>query len=162
MDLAMRCIIRAGISIAFLAASSCQAQTAASGPTYWRALPIGNFIMSCDRLPPGAVKFIPAPFDRYMQFECNKYLGQGLHAVDGFHWADPRGYGIGLSSASAAGSPDANGNRSFRFSWYTQLMPINLAVVEQQARCGRTSSKQVPPCHAFLMIVSSMRRPSLN
>jgi len=78
-----------------------------------------------------------------MQFECNKYLGQGLHAVDGFHWADPRGYGIGLSSASAAGSPDANGNRSFRFSWYTQLMPIKLAVVEQQAL--RADLKQAGP-----------------
>ncbi len=72
-----------------------------------------------------------------------RHLGQGLRAVDGFHWADPSGHGIGLSATSVAGGPDASGRRNLRFSWYTRLVPIALSPAEQQTL--RADLKQKAP-----------------
>jgi hypothetical protein len=120
-------------AIVILLATSSQAQTSPSGPQADRSTSGHNNIIPCDSLPAGAVRAVPAPFDRYMQFKCFEALGQGLGPVENFHWADPRGFGMGLSATSAAGRPDANGQMQFPFSWYTQLVPVALSPKEQQA-----------------------------
>jgi hypothetical protein len=94
--------------------------------------PGGNDPVPCTQLPAAAAKSVPAPFDRYMRFACNRVTGQGLGAVEGFHWADPNGLGIGLS-ASKPSAPDAKGVRQFPLSWYTKLQPVTLSDADQTA-----------------------------
>ena len=90
----------------------------------------GNDVVPCTNLPAAAVNSVPAPFDRYMTFVCYRFAGQGLRAVDGFHWASPQGFGINLS-ASKPGPPDAKGNLTLPFSWYTRLQPVELSSKDQ-------------------------------
>jgi hypothetical protein len=126
--------IAIAVTVTVLLAAPAPAQTPPSGQQTYH--PSGkNDPIACDRLPfpAGAVTAVPAPFDRYMRFKCFEILGQGLGPVENFHWADQAGHGIGLSSSSAAGSPDASGQRQFPFSWYTQLVPAALSPAEQQA-----------------------------
>jgi hypothetical protein len=121
-----------------LAATAGQAETTT---VYRPASPpaASNPFVPCDHLPAAAVKSIPPPFDRYMQFQCHIALGQGLRSVDGFHWANRRGYGTVLSSTSTAVTTDANGLKHFKFSWYTKLTPVTLSAPEIGAL--RTSLK---------------------
>jgi hypothetical protein len=129
---------RVGIAIAVtvtvLLAAPAPAQTPPSVQWY-RSTSGKNNPIPCERLPlpTGAVTAVPAPFDRYMRLQCWEVAGQGLSPVENFHWANQAGDGIGLSSSSAAGSPDASGQRQFPFSWYTQLVPAVLSPIEQQA-----------------------------
>jgi len=136
-----RISIGIAFAVAVLLATPAHAQTPPSGEETYR--PSGkNNPIPCDRLPfpAGAVTAVPAPFDRYMRLKCYEVLGQGLGPVENFHWADRLGHGIGLSSTSAAGSPDASGQRRFPFSWYSQLVPLVPSPAEQQAL--RTDLKQ--------------------
>ena len=136
-----RISIGIAFAVAVLLATPAHAQTPPSGEQTYR--PSGkNNPIPCDRLPfpAGAVTAVPAPFDRYMRLKCYEVLGQGLGPVENFHWADRLGHGIGLSSTSAAGSPDASGQRRFPFSWYSQLVPLVPSPAEQQAL--RTDLKQ--------------------
>jgi len=123
-------LLGAGVIISFAASSN--AQTSQSGYRTYRATAGPNHTIPCSGLPAGAVKAVPAPFDRYMQFECNALTGQGLRSVDGFHWMNDDGMGMGLSATSTAGGPDAKGQMHFPFSWYAQLDPIPLTAAQQQ------------------------------
>lgn len=119
-----------GVCFALVLAASAYAQ---SPPAPTQPGSGGNPTIPCDRLPAGAVKSVPPPFDRYMKFGCTKQLGQGLNPVDGFHWRDPNGLGIGLSSSKQIGGPDAAGHAHFPFSWYVALQPVPLSAQDQQA-----------------------------
>jgi hypothetical protein len=114
----------------WLLAPAANAQTPPPSPVSSGGAAPGRTI-PCDRLPPEAVKVVPAPFDRYMRFECNPNLGQGLVPLEGFHWTSSDGIGIGLSASATR--PDAKGEVDFPFSWYTRLQPINLSKDEQRA-----------------------------
>ncbi len=63
--------------------------------------------------------------------------------MDGSHWANRRGFGTVLSSASTAHTMDANGLKHFKFSWYAKLMPVTVSAPENQAL--RTSLKSDRP-----------------
>ena len=102
-----------------------------AGAAWAQTSPNGNPVVPCTNLPAAAVKAIPAPFDRYMQFVCYRAAGQGLRAVDGYHWAAQQGFGIDLSS-SQPGPPAADGSRRFPLSWYTKLQPVDLSASDQE------------------------------
>jgi hypothetical protein len=70
-----------------------------------------------------------------MRFVCYKVAGQGLRAVDGFHWASPQGFGLDMSS-SKSGPPDADGNRQLYLSWYTRLQPVEPSASDQAIMAG--------------------------
>ena len=91
---------------------------------------VGSYAIPCSQMPPAAAKAVPAPFDRYMRFECNRLTGQGLAPVKGFHWTNAVGVSIGLSS-SRSGPPAPDGSRQFPLSWYTKLQPVDLSTGDQ-------------------------------
>jgi hypothetical protein len=129
----MRWIIPVGASLALTLAASASAQSPPPGAGSTPRAPSGNPAIPCDQLPAAAVKSPPPPFDRYMRFGCTAQLGQGLNPVEGFHWRDQNGLGIGLSSSKQVGGPDAAGQVHFPFSWYVKLQSVALSAEDQQA-----------------------------
>ena len=124
-----------GIAVAIVATlvGSAFAEAPPSDQKVYRASAGRNEIVPCDSLPAAAVKTMPPPFDRYMAFECNALTGQGLRSVDGFHWVNQAGMGIGLSSSMQVCAPDAGGDVAFKYSWYTELTAVALSGDEQRA-----------------------------
>jgi hypothetical protein len=116
-----------------LATSHARAQAPGDGPLFYKASKEVSSGFSCADLPSGAARTVPAPFDSYMHFSCDKSLGQGLIPADGFHWYVGQGIGITLSSTSAAGNADAYGRRNFPFSWYTRLVPVSLTSADEKS-----------------------------
>lgn len=122
-----------GAAIAVTLVGSAIAQSPPADQKVYRESAGRNEIVPCDGLPAGAVKAVPPPFDRYMAFQCNALTGQGLRPVDGFHWMDQDGMGIGLSSSMQVGGPGGDGQAHFPFSWYAELNAVALSGDEQRA-----------------------------
>lgn len=106
----LQTIFAGAVSAAALAAcGGAQAQGQA------QATPAGG----CDQLPPGAVKAVPAPFDRYMILTCDNGAGQGLGPAADQRWRD-------VNEGAAALTAGAGG-----FGWYASLRATPLSSADQ-------------------------------